>query len=231
MSAPLWHPSPNFGARRGVAAPDMVVLHYTAMESAEAALARLCDPQFEVSAHYLIAEDGRAWQMVREADRAWHAGAGAWGQVTDVNSHSIGIELANLGAHPFPEPQMAALEMLLRGILTRWSIPAARVIGHQDMAPERKQDPGRRFDWRRLALSGLAIWPDGRPQEGAETSAAQFAALLDRIGYPPAAPAARLAAFRARFRPGAQGGLDAGDMALAQALAVRFPVDGAAPIA
>ena len=143
----------------------MVVLHYTAMESAGAALDRLCEENVEVSAHYLICETGRIWQLVDEEMRAWHAGAGRWGDVVDVNSRSIGIELANTGTQPFAEPQMAALEALLRGIVDRWSVRPERVIGHSDMAPGRKGDPGPRFDWRRLALQGLSVWPD--PHGGA----------------------------------------------------------------
>jgi N-acetylmuramoyl-L-alanine amidase len=165
-AAPIEAPSPNAGPRRDGAKPDLVVLHYTGMATAEAALDRLRDPGAEVSAHYLIAEDGRLWRLVPEALRAWHAGAGQWGEVADVNSRSIGIELANAGPlagfPPFPEPQMAALEALLAGVLGRWSIPPARVIAHSDMAPGRKADPGPKFDWRRLAAGGLAVWPTRR---------------------------------------------------------------------
>lgn len=203
----------------------MVVIHYTAMQTAEAALERLCSPDHEVSAHFLIAEDGRVWQLVRDEDRAWHAGRGGWGQVGDVNSHSIGIELANTGGHPFPEPQMAALESVLSGCLTRWDIPPARVIGHQDMAPTRKQDPGTRFDWRRLSQRGLSIWPE------AGAAAGDFAADAVRFGYPEADPAAVLVAFRARFRPGGRGSLNDTDRALMRDLACRFPVDGGAALA
>ncbi|MCE2739755.1 MAG: N-acetylmuramoyl-L-alanine amidase [Rhodobacter sp.] len=121
--------SPNFGERRGGVAPDLVVLHYTAMPSCAAALERLCDPLAEVSAHYLICEAGDVLALVPERARAWHAGAGSWGAVTDVNSHSIGVELANDGLQPFAAPQMTALEFLLGGILARWSIPPHRVIG------------------------------------------------------------------------------------------------------
>ena len=138
------------------------MLHHTAMPTAEAALARLCDPAAEVSAHYLVAEDGRVWRLVDEAARAWHAGAGIWRGRGDVNSRSIGIELANAGPlaafPPFPEPQMAALEALLDGVMARWGIPAAGVIAHSDMAPGRKADPGPKFDWRRLARGGRAVW-------------------------------------------------------------------------
>jgi N-acetylmuramoyl-L-alanine amidase len=152
----LDRPSPNFTERRGGARPSLVVIHYTAMASAEAACARLCDPDAEVSAHYLIDYDGQVTALVDEAMRAWHAGAGAWGAITDVNSHSIGIELQNTGAEPFPEPQMAALEGLLAGVMARWAIGPEGVIGHADCAPGRKVDPGPRFDWARLAFSGLA---------------------------------------------------------------------------
>ena len=150
----LTHPSPNFGARRGGARPSLVVIHYTAMESAEAALARLCDPAAEVSSHWLIGADGALFSLVAEEMRAWHAGAGSWGDVVDVNSASIGIELDNDGVSPFPEAQMVALEELLGGVLARWGIPPEGVIGHSDSAPGRKIDPGPRFDWGRLALSG-----------------------------------------------------------------------------
>ena len=210
--------SPNHGPRKGPAQPELIVIHYTAMPSCAAARERLCDPAAEVSAHWLIAEDGAVEQLVDEANRAWHAGAGAWAGRADVNSASIGIELANSGDAPFPEPQMAALERLLRAIMDRWSIPAHRVIGHSDMAPERKRDPGPRFDWRRLALQGLAIWPgaDGDAQ-------APFAASLRTIGYPDAAPDALLSAFRLRFRPWGRGEEGAVDRAAAAALAREYP--------
>ena len=164
------HPSPNFTERRGVDAPDMVVLHYTGMQSAEAARARLCDPAAEVSAHYLIAEDGRIWRLVAEEMRAWHAGRARWGGIEDVNSHSIGIELANpgheFGYPPFAEPQMAVLERLLADCLERWSIVPERVVGHEHVAPVRKIDPGEKFDWQRLARQGLAAWPIVDPGAG-----------------------------------------------------------------
>lgn len=217
-------PSPNCGPRRGGARPDMVVLHYTAMPSAEAALERLCAPEAEVSAHYLIAEDGRLFRLVEEELRAWHAGAGGWGGVTDVNSRSIGIELANTGAAPFPEPQMAALEGLLQGILDRWSIPPERVIGHSDMAPARKSDPGRHFDWRRLARQGLSVWPF--PGATPVPDEAAFRAALRAFGYGVEHPTDLLLdALRQRFRPWAAGPLGAEDMAVALDLAQRFPVD------
>ena len=143
-------PSPNFGPRKGGATPSLIVVHYTAMETATAALKRLCDPQFEVSAHYLISAQGEIHQLVAEDMRAWHAGAGQWGDITDVNSHSIGIELDNRGDHPFAHPQIEALCALLPAIMTRWTIPFENIIGHSDSAPGRKIDPGPRFDWQRL---------------------------------------------------------------------------------
>lgn len=198
--------------------PELVVIHYTAMESCAASRARLCDPVAEVSAHWLIDLDGTAEQLVDETRRAWHAGAGAWGAVTDVNSHSIGIELQNAGNHPFPAPQMAALENLLTAILTRWDIPPQCVIAHSDMAPERKSDPGPRFDWRRLARQGLSVWP-----AQAEADPAAFLPALHRFGYPEAAPEALLTAFRLRFAPWARGPVSGSDAGAACDLAARFP--------
>lgn len=153
-------PSPNHGPRL-LGPPDMVVIHYTGMESAGAARTRLCDPAAEVSAHWLIDLDGRAEQLVDEARRAWHAGVSEWGGESDVNSRSIGIELVNRGEewgyHPFPEPQMASLESLLADIITRWGVAPENVVGHEHVAPGRKVDPGPRFDWARLERRGLAV--------------------------------------------------------------------------
>lgn len=221
-------PSPNRGERRGGALPDLVVIHHTAMASAAAALERLCDPAAAVSCHYLIGEDGRVWRLVPEAARAWHAGAGAWGAVEDVNSRSIGIELANpgplLGLPPFAEAQMAALEGLLEQVMARWKIPPARVIAHSDMAPGRKADPGPKFDWRRLARRGLSVWAEAGAAGAGGWDA--FAAAAERIGYRAPAAGGReavLAAFRLRFRPGASGPLEPGDVGLAEAVAAAFP--------
>ncbi len=212
-------PSPNFGERRGGVRPSIIVLHYTAMASCAEARDRLCDPLAEVSAHWLISEQGEAEALVPEAARAWHAGAGEWAGVTDVNSHSIGIELANTGSQPFAEPQMRALEALLDGISARWAIPPHRVIAHSDMAPSRKFDPGARFDWRRLALGGRAVWPALDRAAAPE----DFAADARRFGYPEADPVTLLTAFRLRFRPWAKGPADVVDAQLARDLARRFP--------
>lgn len=205
-------PSPNHGERRDGQQAELIVLHYTGMADGASARARLCDPKAEVSAHWLIHENGRTEALVPEDRRAWHAGAGAWQGRGDVNSRSIGIEIVNPGDQPFPEPQMAALEVLLRQIMQRWRIPACGVIAHSDLAPDRKSDPGPRFDWKRLALQGLAIWPDGAWRD------LPLAGSLDAIGYPDAAGDLRLAAFRLRFRPWAMGPEDEVDRKLAAAL-------------
>lgn len=173
--------SPNCGPRRAGLTPVMVVLHYTAMADAASALERLCDPSAEVSAHYLIDGTGEVIQMVQEADRAWHAGAGEWGGLADINSRSIGIELDNRGTHPFSAPQMDALEDLLRVIMARWSIPPEGVIGHSDMAPGRKADPGPHFDWVRLERQGLAA-PARRFDDGGGDAAA-FIRAAQAAGY------------------------------------------------
>ena len=222
--APLTHASPNCGPRRGGVVPDMIVIHYTAMTSANAAIQRLCDPAFEVSAHYVLSETGEVFTLVPEEARAWHAGAGAWGDVEDVNSRSVGIELANTSLHPFPDPQMQALERLLAGTMERWSISAARVIGHSDMAIGRKVDPGPKFDWQRLARLGLSIWPT-------PAAPGDFYADAARFGYRAGPDQATdlLKAFRMRFRPHATGPLSDADCALMANLAARWPCDQNSP--
>ncbi len=211
-------PSPNFGNRRDGARPELVVLHYTGMDSHAAALARLCDPAAEVSAHYLIARDGRVRALVDEAHRAWHAGAGAWGAISDVNSHSIGIEICNPGHQPFAERQIAALEVLLQDVMTRWKMAPQCIIAHSDMAPRRKRDPGPRFDWQRLALMGLSVWP----QPGNVIPKLSFSEAARTFGYPDLPQKDVLDAFRLRFRPWAGGPLDAVDTAMANDLAARY---------
>ena len=215
---PLWHPSPNFGERRGGLTPTLIVLHFTAMESAQAALDRLCDPDCEVSAHYLIGNDGTVWHMVDEANRAWHAGQGEWRGQDDVNSRSVGVELDNTGLHPFSEPQMTALEALIDGVMARWGIGPGGVIGHSCMAPGRKSDPGPRFDWARLARQNLAERPV--PNDGCPPDMAQFRDLAQAAGFTAeASDDMLLQAVRLRFRAGAGGPLDRADMAVVRGLA------------
>lgn len=205
------HPSPNFGPRRGGLSPSLVVLHYTAMESCEAARDRLCDPQAEVSAHYLISRHGHILRLVAEDQRAWHAGAGTWDGLDDINSSSIGIELDNGGTHPFAAAQMNGLEGLLKDILKRWAISPAGVIAHSDMAPTRKIDPGAHFDWERLERQGLAA---ARGQDAGRPEATQkhFRQLATAWGYSADLDdETLLQAVRLRFRPWATGRLHADD--------------------
>ena len=219
--------SPNFGERRNGLEPELVVIHYTAMDSEEPALERLTDPACQVSCHYLIGDEGRVFRLVEEKMRAWHAGRGSWGGRGDVNSRSIGIEIANSGRAPFANCQMIALETLLAEILSRWSIPAKGVIGHSDLALGRKADPGPRFDWRRLSLSGLSVWP--KPSSRSSASERDFVESAMRFGYERPANggdfefSGLLNAFRLRFRPWARGPLDEVDAGAMRDLAARWP--------
>jgi N-acetylmuramoyl-L-alanine amidase len=160
-------PSPNHGERKAGAKIDMVVLHYTGMADTEAALTRLCTAGTDVSAHYVVMEDGRIIQLVPEDRRAWHAGIASWAGESDVNSCSIGIEIANPGhshGYPdFPKRQIAATIMLCRSIFTRFQIPAWRVLAHSDVAPTRKQDPGEKFPWNVLHGAGIGMWVKPAP--------------------------------------------------------------------
>jgi N-acetylmuramoyl-L-alanine amidase len=191
--------SPNRDERPDGRRPDMLILHYTGMRGAAEALDRLCDPAAQVSAHWLIEEDGKVWRLVPEELRAWHAGVSFWDGESGLNACSIGIELVNpgheFGYRPFPEAQMAALIELARGLVARWAIPPHRVLGHSDVAPRRKQDPGELFDWRRLASAGIGLWP--RPSAPVDDAANALVAL----GYEVADLTATLTAFQRRFRP------------------------------
>jgi N-acetylmuramoyl-L-alanine amidase len=184
--------SPNFDERR--APPDMVVVHYTGMATGEAALARLRDPDAEVSAHYLIEEDGRLFRLVPEERRAWHAGVSFWKGQTALNAVSIGIELVNpgheFGYRPFPEVQIAVLIDLIADIRERWTVPNGRILGHSDIAPGRRSDPGELFPWARLAAAGHGLWVEppaspGAPLAEGEEGTGVFAlqAGLTRLGY------------------------------------------------
>lgn len=160
-------PSPNFNERPAGVSPSLVVLHYTGMPTAEDALARLCDADAKVSAHYVIEENGAVWNLVPEDKRAWHAGVSYWQGYEGVNDISIGIEIVNpgheWGYRPFPEEQIAALTVLLADIHNRYSLKPWAVVGHSDVAPERKEDPGEYFPWQTLAEKGLGTWPRVAP--------------------------------------------------------------------
>jgi N-acetylmuramoyl-L-alanine amidase len=196
-------PSPNFDGRE--LPITMIVLHYTGMESAEAAIARLRDPDAKVSAHYLVDEDGNILRLVDEDKRAWHAGRSHWRGITDINSASIGIEIVNpgheFGYRNFPEAQMSALIPLVADIKERHGITRGNVVGHSDVAPARKQDPGELFNWHALGRLRLALprptkhlvdpgWPD-----------AGFMLALERFGYDVEDREAAVVAFQRRFRP------------------------------
>jgi N-acetylmuramoyl-L-alanine amidase len=215
-------PSPNHDGRGDAASTlgggppriDMLVLHYTGMQTAAAALDRLCDPEARVSSHYLVEEDGAVWRLVPEERRAWHAGVSFWQGETTLNTVSIGIEIVNpgheWGYRAFPEPQMQAVAALCRDILARRPIPPDRVVGHSDIAPTRKNDPGELFDWPGLAQAGIGLWPkpaaESRRRRGRGVGIVERArALADlaQIGYAvdPGAEGPALAAFQRRFRP------------------------------
>jgi N-acetylmuramoyl-L-alanine amidase len=185
-------PSPNFDARK--VPPDTLVLHYTGMPTGEAALARLRDPEAKVSSHYLVEEDGRVFRLVPEERRAWHAGLSFWKGEADINSRSVGIEIVNpgheFGYRAFPDAQIAAVIALVADIRSRWTIGDDRIVGHSDVAPDRKDDPGELFPWKRLAEAGHGLWfeppaapgaPLGEGEEGAGVFALQ--AGLTRLGY------------------------------------------------
>jgi len=185
-------PSPNFDAR--IAPPDMIVLHYTAMQTGQAALDRLRDPEAKVSAHYLIEEDGRVFSLVAEERRAWHAGVSFWKGRRNLNGASIGIEIVNpgheFGYRPFPDTQVEAVIELVGDIRTRWTIEDNQIVGHSDVAPDRKEDPGELFPWKALADAGHGLWADPEPAPGAplsegEQGAGVFAlqAGFTRLGY------------------------------------------------
>jgi N-acetylmuramoyl-L-alanine amidase len=208
--------SPNQGPRSEPPRIDMLVLHYTGMTTAAAALERLCDPDARVSAHYVIEENGVIWRLVPENRRAFHAGVSCWERESELNAVSLGIEIVNpgheWGYRPFPEAQMASLERLCRDLVARHSIPPHRVVGHSDIAPERKSDPGELFDWARLARAGIGIWPPARPvSRGFAVNPAESLRDLSYIGYCAAeSQKPALAAFQRRFRQSCcDGGLDA----------------------
>ncbi|MFC7301511.1 N-acetylmuramoyl-L-alanine amidase [Cognatiluteimonas weifangensis] len=214
-----WVPSPNFEPRR----PVLIVLHATEQESAAASLdtLRTGNSGGPVSAHYLVGDDGATYQLVADELRAWHAGPGRWGTITDVNSASIGIELDNDGSEPFTDAQVAALLRLLEDLCERLDIPRTQVIAHADMAPTRKRDPGFRFPWKRLADAGFGLWPQAplaEPPPGFDPWLA-----LRLLGYPlqqddSPGYAATVRAFRRHFRGDEGDALDAEDARILYAL-------------
>ncbi|MEM9617248.1 MAG: N-acetylmuramoyl-L-alanine amidase [Pseudomonadota bacterium] len=199
-------PSPNFDERgRGV---DTIILHYTGMPTAAEALARLCDASAKVSAHYLVDENGDVYQLVDEKKRAWHAGVSSWRGDTNINARSIGIEIVNpgheFGYREFPDVQIDAVIAVLKEIRTRYDISPIRVLGHSDVAPRRKEDPGEKFPWVRLADEGLALAPfSGNADVGEGVSFDVASGALQAIGYdaPTGDYAAGLIAFQRRFCP------------------------------
>jgi len=206
-AAPRWLASTNHDERE--APIDMLILHYTGMTTAAAALDRLCDPDARVSAHYVIEEEGTVWQLVEEERRAWHAGVSRWRGAPLVNGRSIGIELVNpgheFGYRPFPAAQIDALIALCHGILARHAIPPRHVLGHADVAPARKEDPGELFPWQSLAAEGIGLWPTSAPE--ADFAWPAMARGLAAFGYDvgagePGDPALRLAliAFQRHWR-------------------------------
>lgn len=218
-----WVPSANYNARK----PSLIVLHATEQESAQQSLdtLRSANRHGKVSAHYLIGDDGRLYQLVADANRAWHAGAGSWGTITEVNSASIGIEIDNDIGEPYTEAQIATLLRLLDDLTTRHGIAKTQVIGHSDLAPTRKRDPGDLFPWQRLAEAGYGLWPSGElrdPPAGFDPWLAMAA-----IGYPLQDRAAAVRAFHRRFRGRDDGtdpnaAFDAQDLRILHALSQRL---------
>jgi len=191
-----WVPSQNQDVRR----PNLIVIHFTEQDSVQQSLDTLRGRNSggPVSAHYLIGADGTRYQLVSDERRAWHAGAGSWGPFTDLNSASIGIELDNDGRSPFAEAQVQSLRVLLEDLCTRLRIPRSQIIGHQDLAPTRKPDPGPLFPWKRLAEAGFGIWPDPAAGDPPPAFAAWLA--MAAIGYPLDDRANALQSFRHHFR-------------------------------
>lgn len=212
-------PSPNHGERKDGRRPDMLTLHYTGMPDEAQALQWLCNPVSEVSAHYVVFENGHVAQLVPEARRAWHAGKSSWAGETDINSRSIGIEIANPGHNgglpPFGETQIKNVIRLCRDIVERWSIPPDRVLAHSDVAPGRKMDPGERFPWERLHHAGVGHWTrpapirdgrffvrgdQGQPIEALQAMLAMYGYGVPITGAFDADTEAVVAAFQRHFR-------------------------------
>ncbi|HAX92261.1 MAG TPA: N-acetylmuramoyl-L-alanine amidase [Rhodospirillaceae bacterium] len=201
-------PSPNFNDRAAGAAIAYLVLHYTGMRTAQDALVRMCDPTAQVSAHYMIDEDGSVYQLVDESRRAWHAGESFWRGETDLNSLSIGVELVNKGHEfgytPFPAVQIAGLKTLLNDIMARHALPPEALLAHSDIAPLRKEDPGELFPWQELATEGFGLWPMPTPEDRQSSTEADIITMLGNAGYDTRTPesiSASRTAFLRRYHP------------------------------
>ena len=221
-----WVPSDNFNERGAI----LIVLHFTRQESVQQSLDTLRSRNSggRVSSHYLIGKDGHRYQLVSDDKRAWHAGAGSWGRITDVNAASIGIEIDNDGHTPFPDAQIDSLIVLLRDLTERLDIPPSQIIGHSDLAPARKVDPGPLFPWKRLADAGFGIWPAadaGEPPAGFDPWMA-----LQAIGYPLKDRPAAVRAFHHRFRGIDTQELDAEDLRILHALTRTSNVSSTSPL-
>ncbi|MEY3985191.1 MAG: hypothetical protein RLZ59_636 [Pseudomonadota bacterium] len=206
-------PSPNFDAR--TLPISMVVLHYTGMIDGASAINRLADPEAKVSAHYVVAEDGQIIRMVDEANRAWHAGKSWWRGISDVNSASVGIEIVNpgheFGYRPFPHVQVESVIRLVAGIVARYGITRGNVVGHSDVAPARKEDPGELFPWHQLAKLRLALPRPTKNLMDPHWSDAGFLLALERFGYDVTDGPAAVRAFQRRFRPELMDGIIDGE--------------------
>ncbi len=193
----------NFDCRPEGIAIDMLVVHYTGMKDAASAIERLCDLSSGVSSHYIIDEDGKTLSLVAEEMRAWHAGLASWRGNRDINARSLGIELVNpgheFGYRNFPKPQMVAFEQLALDIIARYPIEPRNIVGHCDVAPDRKSDPGERFDWRSLAGKGIGIWPDAAEPYCADNL--EIESMLVDFGYDTTDISVALKAFQRHFRP------------------------------
>ena len=202
------YPSPNFEDRPQGVTPSFIILHYTGMKTGAEALARLVDPNpgTRVSAHYLVEEDGRIFRLVDEDKTAWHAGKSYWAGQQNLNPHSIGIEIVNpgheWGYRPFPVVQMESVAELCRDIIGRNRIPASNILGHSDVAPSRKQDPGELFDWKFLAERGVGLWPEDVVGESADVDEEELRAMLTKLGYDPSCDLLSvITAFQRHFYP------------------------------
>ena len=206
MHCAIERPSPNFDERDAKVGIRYAVLHYTGMKTRDEALARLCDPEAKVSAHYVIDEKGRVYMLVDEPKRAWHAGKSFWRGATDINSASVGIELVNpgheFGYKAFTAEQLCVLKDLLKGIVVRNALnPLTCLLGHSDVAPTRKTDPGELFPWQDFAAKGLGVWPEPTADDAADLREGEAETLLGTIGYDTTDAKAALLAFQRRYDP------------------------------